>query len=262
MGLIAGAPAPPLANVPEMTPTGKTPSTDDPRIASAMGEAAQVGINFLPLGGAARAAGIFSIPELMGLLRREVASGAESLASKSPMMYNPPVKSPRPFELDYPSGAPADAAGRLTADIEGRPLGARFVVGRRVVGGDDQALAPAEFNALAEATTGRAAQTVPARQTDFGRTLLSVGSGRPIGIEVRAGMQPDEAAMVYAHELGHAIDQTAGQIPTKGLSNELKGIYNTLNNPNRNAIAGLAAMNGIDPGSLPIPRQQPPVFPQ
>jgi hypothetical protein len=29
-----------------------------------------------------------------------------------------------------------------------------------------------------------------------------------------------------------------------------------------NTIAGLAAKNGIDSGSLPIPRQQPPVFPQ
>jgi hypothetical protein len=29
-----------------------------------------------------------------------------------------------------------------------------------------------------------------------------------------------------------------------------------------NSIAGLAAMNGIDPGSLPIPPQPPPVFPQ
>jgi hypothetical protein len=29
-----------------------------------------------------------------------------------------------------------------------------------------------------------------------------------------------------------------------------------------NTIAGLAAMNGIDPDSLPIPRQQPPVFSQ
>jgi hypothetical protein len=34
MGLITGEPAPPLANVPEMTPTGKIPSTDDPRIAN------------------------------------------------------------------------------------------------------------------------------------------------------------------------------------------------------------------------------------
>jgi hypothetical protein len=39
--------------------------------------------------------------------------------------------------------------------------------------------------------------------------------------------------MVYAHELGHAIDQLAGQIPSKGLSSELKSVYNTLNNPNR-----------------------------
>ena len=46
-------------------------------------------------------------------------------------------------------------------------------------------------------------------------------------------MRPDKADMVYAHELGHVIDEIAGQIPTEGLSGELKGVYNSLNNPNR-----------------------------
>jgi hypothetical protein len=164
--------------------------------------------------------------------------------------------------------------------------------------------------------------------------LLRLDSGRPFSVELRAGMQPDKAAMVLAHELGHVIDEMGGQIPTKGLSNELKGVYNSLNNPNRaeggldaaswgrkvtpeafgykgdeipreymveairaymadpnyiktvapktaaaireavnshptlskiiqlNTIAGLAAVNGIDPDSLPIPAQQLPVFSQ
>ena len=53
-------------------------------------------------------------------------------------------------------------------------------------------------------------------------------------------MRPDKAGMVYGHELGHVIEEIAGQIPTKGLSDELKGVYNSLNNPNR-ARGGLDA---------------------
>jgi hypothetical protein len=53
-------------------------------------------------------------------------------------------------------------------------------------------------------------------------------------------MQPDKAGMVYGHELGHVIEEIADQIPTKGLSDELKGVYNSLNNPNR-AGGGLDA---------------------
>src|SRR5262249_12660885 len=67
-------------------------------------------------------------------------------------------------------------------------------------------------------------------------------SGRliPTGIELRAGMRPEKAGMVYGHELGHVIEEIADQIPTKGLSDELKGVYNSLNNPNR-ARGGLDA---------------------
>jgi hypothetical protein len=213
--LLTGQPPPALPNIPKMP--GKVPSTDDSRISGAMGEATQVGINFLPLGGQARAIGGLGIPALMGLLRREAASGAESLASKVPMMYNPPVKSPRPFAADYPSRAPADAAGRLTADLEGRPLTARYVVGRRVVGGNDEALPPAEFNALTEETTGRSTEVVPPRATggNLGRTLVDRVTGRPFSIQLRNDMAADKAAMVHAHELGHVIDQTAARFPPK-----------------------------------------------
>jgi hypothetical protein len=152
----------------------------------------------------------------------------------------------RPFAADYPSGAPADAAGRLTHDIEGRPLAAQYVVGRRVVGGDDQAIPATQFDALAEATTGRGIALVPAREIggDFGRTAIDRVTGLPTLIRMRKDMQPDKAAMVAQHELGHSIEEIAGQIPTKGLSNELKGIYNTLNNPRRSK-AGLRQLLGV-----------------
>jgi hypothetical protein len=223
------APLPP----PPWTPTaeGKLPSSDrDPRLEGALSDFVNIAMLLGPqweAGLAARAARL-----LPAIARRGVPT-AESFAAKSPMIYNPPPKPLRPFEADYPYGAPADASGRLTHDIEGRPLTARYIVGRRAVGAEDEAFAPAQFDALAKATTGRAAKVIPPHETDFGRTVLSLGTGQPTGIELRAGMRPDKAEMVYAHELGHVIDEIAGQIPTKGLSDELKGVYNSLNNPNR-----------------------------
>src|ERR1700737_595632 len=123
--LVTGQPPPALPNLPEMP--GKAPATEDPRIAGAVGEAANLGLNFLPLPGAGLA--VDAGRGILGLMRRAVPevnashgilglSGPESLASKIASLYNPPVKSPRPFAADYPLGAPADATGRLTADIE------------------------------------------------------------------------------------------------------------------------------------------------
>jgi hypothetical protein len=45
---------------------------------------------------------------------------------------------------------------------------------------------------------------------------------------------------VSVHETGHLIDELSGQIPTTGLSTELRGIYNSLNNGQRN-VAGRAS---------------------
>jgi hypothetical protein len=318
-----------------------------------MGEAVHLGLNFLPLPGAGFANAGRAIP---GLIRRMMP---ELLASKSARLYNPPVKSPRLFEGDYPSGAPADATGRLTHDIEGRPLVAERVVGRRTLGGADEALTPAGIDAVAQAVVGKYPESVAASALPRGAAGAYVRAQGPHGIDrgilVRRDLPADVKDRVAAHELSHAIDQFAGDIvgpgqvePTRmiprkpGMPSELKTVYNDLNNsylaaarkqnpdvdpekvywgtgvtpektfgyakadapaeymaeairayladPNYiktvapkaaaaireavnsnprlsraiqfNTILGLAAMNGIDPDSLPIPRQQPPVFPQ
>src|SRR5438105_3102705 len=111
--LAAGEPPPPLQNLPD-TPR-KVPPTDDPRIAGAMGEAANIGMSLLPFGGT-EAAGAAAIGRFIpGLLRRAApkleAELEAVLASRSPRIYNPPEKPLRPFEADYPQGASTDAAG-------------------------------------------------------------------------------------------------------------------------------------------------------
>jgi hypothetical protein len=203
-----------------------------------------------------------------GVLRNFIAKSAaeigENAASRSVPIYNPPRKPPRPFEADYPSGAPVNAEGRLTHDIEGRPLYGRYVVGRNVAG-DDQALPPTEFNALAEATTGRSAQVVSPRQMgqDFGRLVLNRYTRQPLGIELRSGLSPEVSQRVLGHELGHAIDEATGQIDTKGLNKQLRSVYNTLNNGYRSPDGAEAASwskpatpQGFGYKSADVPREQ------
>lgn len=158
-----------------------------------------------------------------------------SMARKPYMIYNAPEKPPRPFEWDYPSGARTDATGKLTHDIEGRPLTAPHVAGRQVLGGADEAIPSTQFDTLAEATTGRSAQAVPPREmgSDLGRIGLNRVTGRPEYIKYRSDLPPQKAPLVVAHELGHAVDEIAGRMPTTGLTDDFKKIYNTLNNPNR-----------------------------
>ena len=102
------APLPPPAWTP--TPGGKLPSADrDPRLEGVVSDLFDIGMMLTPMweaGLATRAARL-----LPAIARRGVAS-AESLASKSPMIYNPPPKPPRPFEADYPHGAPAASRSR------------------------------------------------------------------------------------------------------------------------------------------------------
>jgi hypothetical protein len=323
-GLMSGRPAPPMENFPA-TPA-KIPSTNDPRIAGAVGEAANLGLNFLPVPGVGLAVGAGRwIPRLTR------SAAPELLASKSARLYNPPAKSPRAFEADYPSGAPADATGRLTHDIEGRPLVGERIVGRRTLGGADEALTPAEIDAVISEITGNRPEAVAARQIGGNAGLFRISfdpSGRALyNVYVDRALAPAKKDRVVAHEAGHVIEHFAARgrgIPQEGIKTELNRNYNTgvtgqererhltlprhegygpdkaageltaeairayLVDPNYlktvapetakairaavnshptlsriiqfNAIAGLAALNGIDSNSLPISAQQPPVF--
>jgi hypothetical protein len=136
--------------------------------------------------------GLMVGPEMIG---PRAAADATSLASRSAGLYNPPVQPLRPFEADYPSGKwpggpPADAAGRLTQDIDGRPLVARWVVGRNVVGGKDQAVPAAELDAVGRAATGRGFEAAPPREigSDAGRLAVSPSTGLPLQIYLRSNL--------------------------------------------------------------------------
>src|SRR6266851_342233 len=64
---------------------------------------------------------------------------------------------------------PADAVARLTTDTE-------RVVGRRALGGADEALTPAELDAVAKEVTGHSPEAVAARQIGGNAGLFRISS--------------------------------------------------------------------------------------
>ena len=158
---------------------------------------------------------------------------AKSLESRSSGLYNPPDKPPRPFEADYPAGGIADEPGRLQFDIEGRPLLGAHISGRRMVRGGDEAISPAQYDAISEGSIGSQPAGVPAGALPRG----SVGSYREIRgpdgpertVKFLKTLDAAAAEKVVGHELGHMVDELSGQIPVEGLNVELRQLYNTLN---------------------------------
>jgi len=152
-------------------------------------------------------------------------------ASKNANIHDPPAL---PFEADYPKGVKADATGRLTHDIEGRPLTAERVVGRSMVGGDDVALPPAELVPLGTSLTGRRPQSVSPRVLRgkagrYSERWDPVTGNRIRAIELDETLPAWKALRVLGHETGHGISRLAADIPTEGLDTQLRRVYNDLN---------------------------------
>jgi hypothetical protein len=169
-----------------------------------------------------------------------VSDAANALANTTGGLYDFPIKPQRPFSADYPQEPATDATGRLRFDLEGRPLVAKTIVGRRVLGAGDEALTPAESNAVGTAATGRGPQSFSAGEADgaavAGKLSGVYSRGRQVlKIFVDRDLSPDQKAMVVAHETGHAIDHLAGvpspdeslwnSIPQSGLTGELKRVF-------------------------------------
>ncbi|POR52392.1 hypothetical protein CYD53_10557, partial [Bosea psychrotolerans] len=77
----------------------------------------------------------------------------------------------------------------------------------------------------------------------MGRTRYKPYTGQPTAVVLSKALTPGQFPRVNAHEIGHVIDQIVGEIPTAGLSDELRGLYNSLNNGHRNAAGTDARAN-------------------
>jgi len=193
-------------------------------------------------------------------------SAPKRTESRSASLFDPPPQPARPFEADYPAknwryGLPADDAGRLTADIEGRSLTAENVAGRRVVGGQDEALPSSQLDPLVEVLTGRKPRAVAPREMGRNAGLLIKDIDRRSGrsdyhLLWDRGLPPRQAERVRSHELGHLIDDLAGRIPQTGLKQELRFVYNDLNN--RDLALRRAFKPNVDPATSSILRNYGP----
>jgi len=127
-------------------------------------------------------------------------------------------------------GAQSDAARKLAHDIDGRPLTARHVVGRQEEGAGDVALPREAYDEIATAGTGgpilETAEGLKRR--DVGATDVNRWTRLPRSVQVDPRLSDTQFDRVAAHEIGHVIDQVAGEIPVVGLNTELRQLYNTL----------------------------------
>lgn len=199
--------------------------------------------------------GLFSMGAGMANAGARAARGSYAVEQPNPVhfssryasIFDPPTKPQRPFEADYPQGAPTDAAGRLTHDIDGRPLTARYVVGRREDSGPDVALSREALDEIATARTGAPIREVAPGSAELGRDVgraVFGRDGRPDSVYISSSLSDGQSPRVAGHEIGHVIDVTAGKIPTNGLNAELRSLYNTLNNLNRSRDGTEAATWG------------------
>ncbi len=94
------------------------------------------------------------------------------------------------FGEDYPYGKPPeDTFGRLNRTIDGDDFGARFVVGRNVAEGADEALPAEALDAIAEAITGSPASLLPQSALDVtwvGRCTTNTRADRKASVSPKS----------------------------------------------------------------------------
>lgn len=166
---------------------------------------------------------------------RTIASGAEKalgkslpsdILAKNEAGYFPPSKPQRPFEADYARGTPEGGHGDvLQRDIDGRALTARYIAGRRTVGGDDIGLTASEIKKVADYAAAHVA-SVPRAELP-GR---AVGTFNPVNQSIRVAndIPPDQQAIALAHETGHAIDSWPHKANTKAHEKAAREVYSDL----------------------------------
>jgi hypothetical protein len=124
-------------------------------------------------------------------------------------MYEPPRKRQRPFAEDYPGEAPTDRQGRLRYDIEGRPLRAEFVAGRRLPGKSDERLSPDDIKkALAQLNMNLDYRDPAAFRERIGGRYYDYNSPKKSpfdDITINTKYKPSDQEIITAHEFGHAI---------------------------------------------------------
>jgi hypothetical protein len=161
---------------------------------------------------------------------------AERRASRAGI-YDPFGAPQRPFEADYPVVPKYDpATGRLLEDIEGRPLTARLIVGRRTKDGPDVALTSDEVRTVGRGARVEEYELVHPTDKDLrgnpAVTLLfhDPKTGKLVSAHVKTDWTKDidDILRLDEHETGHVVDEIVLQIPIDGVEDELRLVYSAL----------------------------------
>ena len=137
-----------------------------------------------------------------GIIARRLA---EPKASMLPCIYNPKPIDQRPSNVDYPQGSAGPDGSRIAFDIDGRPLTARYIAGRRVGDGMDEGVSGIDANRIADGLGIRQQNTArcsPALRGDTGR----YNSGPDRSIVNDEELPGNLARRVFDTELVHRID--------------------------------------------------------
>jgi len=155
-------------------------------------------------------------------------------ASRDIDLYELPRKRQRPFTRDYRNQPRTDTQGRLLEDIEGRPLGAEFIVGRQFTGKADRPISPADIETALQRLNIRYAavsqRAFPKNVMGYFSPSDSKRKKRVGDIFVSSDVSLSDQDMVTAHEFGHAIDHLAGNLAknlTQTEIGELRYVYGT-----------------------------------
>lgn len=173
-------------------------------------------------------AGLAATGNVAGSVMRKPRSRV--LAANREKEHDPPRYPQRPFEADYPNGAVTDEAGRLKFDVEGRPLEARYIAGRRTNEQADTGLSTGELARVVEGGTNQVPRFTPREEVGGGHggTFIDTRTGQPQLVGIANDLHPNDVHRVLGHETGHVIDQIAGNIPTAGIEDQLLRNYDTL----------------------------------
>ena len=169
-----------------------------------------------------------------GMVEEREAHGLEGFVKpflKSPKhlpLVKPVAKAPRAFELDYPRGAEANAAGRLERSIDNVPLTAPHIAGRQTPGGPDVPLSKQDMEAIMAHITGRPVEYGPLSGGLADAVTVNKGSGRPTGVTIADNLSEAQQNLVVPHAFGHVVDDRAGMIPLTGIRGQAEKAYNTL----------------------------------
>jgi hypothetical protein len=172
-------------------------------------------------------------------------------------MFEPPRKRQRPFTKDYRNEPRTDAEGRLLEDIEGRPLGAEFIVGRQFVGKADKPISPADIDTALQRLNIRftALHSLAFPKNVGGYFIPSASRGKRVGdIFVNGARSLSDQDLTMAHEFGHAIDHLAGNLTkelTRAEVGELRDVYSTVRSGSENPPFRVQPESfGYEPGQV------------